>query len=74
MLEHYVQRVLGHANIKTTSTYLASTDEGLEEYFALRAEAPRAREAGTSVRDARRKRCTRRCTRRDGTTGGVEEC
>lgn len=34
MPEHYVQRVLGHANIKTTSTYLAGTDEGLEEYFA----------------------------------------
>ena len=34
MPEHYVQRVLGHANIKTTSTYLAGTDAGLEEYFS----------------------------------------
>jgi integrase len=44
MPEHYVQRVLGHANIKTTSTYLAGTDEGLEEYFA-RYERKRAKDA-----------------------------
>jgi hypothetical protein len=34
MPEHYVQEVLGHANIKTTSTYPAGTTDGLEEYFA----------------------------------------
>jgi len=27
-------RLHGHANIKTTSTYLAGTTDGLEEYFA----------------------------------------
>ena len=48
MSEHAVKDILGHANIKTTSTYLATTRQRLHEQMK-RAEAHRAKAAGNDA-------------------------
>jgi hypothetical protein len=50
--KHYVKEVLGHANISTTSTYLAGTADGLDEVMARFEREREARESRTTNQPA----------------------
>jgi hypothetical protein len=47
-----VQEVLGHANIKTTSTYLAGTSDGLDDYMARFERERETRKKAAAEKDA----------------------